>query len=90
MIGPVYNTSINSSNTTMKEASEEIVSSLFSNVLNSMYNSELFSDNTLIKKSTTEKWFREMLNAEYAKTATKKELKPLVDQILKSFNSIER
>ncbi|BBE29939.1 hypothetical protein OSSY52_00800 [Tepiditoga spiralis] len=84
MIGPVYNLSYDTKGMNEKKAAEAFVSELFAKVLNSMNDNPLVKDNKLFPKSNTEKWFKEMLNAEYAKSLSKKELKPLVNQVVNS------
>lgn len=91
MIGPVYNTNISYKNTSIKEAAEQLVSNMFTKILNQMNDNSLFDDkDRLIPKSNTEKWFNEMINAEYAKNITKSNLKPLTQNIVKSFNKPQR
>jgi len=71
-------------NLSKRKAAEAFVSELFSKILNSMNDNPLVKDSTLLPKSNTEKWFKEMLNAEYSKSLSKKELKPLVNQVVNS------
>lgn len=84
MIGPVYNLSYDIKGMNERKAAEAFVSELFSKILNSMNDNPLVKDSTLLPKSNTEKWFKEMLNAEYSKSLSKKELKPLVNQVVNS------
>ncbi|MDK2945486.1 hypothetical protein [Geotoga petraea] len=90
MIGAVYNTNISYTNTNIEETSEQLVSSIFSKILNQMNENPLFEEDRLIPKSNTEKWFNEMINAEYSKSIAKTSLKPLTQQIIDSFNKPQR
>ena len=83
-VGAYFDFNLNPKRITKKEAAETIVAQTFSKVFYSMTKSPLFEENKLIKESFAEKWFKEMLYVEYTKLLAKKELKPLVDSILKS------
>jgi hypothetical protein len=90
MIGAVYNTNISYRNTNIEETSEQLVSNVFTKILNQMNDNPLFEEDRLIPKSNTEKWFNEMINAEYSKNIAKTSLKPLAQQIIDSFNKPNR
>ncbi len=90
MVGPVYNTNISYKNTNIKETSEQLVSTMFTKILNKMNDNPLFEEDRLIPKSNTEKWFNEMINAEYSQNITKTSLKPLTQNIINSFSKPQR
>ena len=91
MINPMMNLDKNSfSKINEREGAEMLVSQVFSTVLNSMSKNPFGEEDLLIPKSNTEKWFQEMLNSEYARLIAQKELKPLVNTIVKSFGNVER
>ncbi|HOO74772.1 MAG: rod-binding protein [Thermotogae bacterium] len=87
MVDPVYNLNISYKNYDEKTVAEEFVSNIFKDILNSSEDNPLFEEGTLLKKSNTEKWFKEMINAEYSKSITKHSLKPLVNTLVKSFGN---
>lgn len=90
MINPAYNINRNMvDNLTEKKAAELLVSQMFSRILNSMNDNPLTEKDLLIPKSNTEKWFQEMINAEYAQKIASKELKPLVDTIRRSYFGLD-
>lgn len=66
-------------------ACSEFVGSLFYDIFKKMYESIPQSD--LVPKSSSEKWFTNMLLYEYSKQAAKDDLKPLVDMIYKKIAS---
>lgn len=67
------------------DACSEFVGSLFYDIFRKMYESIPQSD--LVPKSSSEKWFTNMLLYEYSKQAAKDDLKPLVDMIYKKIAS---
>ena len=86
MINPAFNIDRNmATNLNETQAAELIVSQMFTRILNSMHDNPLTEDDLLIPKSNTEKWFQEMINAEYAQQIASKELKPLVDVVKNSY-----
>ena len=84
MLPPVFSLNVSSKNYTLRDASIDFVSTIFSRVFKKMYESTR-SQNTLIPESPAERWFNEMILEEYTRMVVKYNLKPLVSQIEKAF-----
>jgi len=86
LVGSAFNVSgINYNEVGIRDATEAFVSDIFAKILNSAQNDELFKEGKLIPESNAEKWIKEWINVEYANLLTQQSLKPLVNQIVKSF-----